>query len=85
MGFQGKAPREEFKCVFLSATVTYSIFKSGKGCYSQTFLEECEYKMKKIKIKSFVEDDLESSPDDNDDMIMAMNKRKKKRRRRKLR
>ena len=38
-----------------------SVFKLGKSSYSQTFLEECKYEIKEKVMKSFIEDDLESS------------------------
>ena len=39
--------------------------KTSKNCYPQAFLKEYKYKIKEKEIKSFIEDDLESSSDDN--------------------
>ena len=38
-----------------------SVYKSSKNYYPQAFLEECKYKIIEKEIKSFIEDDLESS------------------------
>ena len=38
-----------------------SVYKSNKNYYPQAFLEECKYKIIEKEIKSFIEDDLESS------------------------
>ena len=59
--FYGKTLKEGIKCVFLSVIVINSVFKSGKNCYPQIFLEEWKYSIKEKKIKSFIKYDLESS------------------------
>lgn len=41
------------------------VLKSGKYSYTQIFLEECKYRIKKkIVIKSVIKDDLKSSSSD---------------------
>ena len=57
--FHGKVPKQGLKCN------VDSVFKLRENYYRQTFLEECKYKIKKIEMKSLVEDDLESSFDDD--------------------
>ena len=45
-----------------------SVVKVKKNYYPQTFLEECKYEIKKTKMESFVNDELEaSSPEDESD------------------
>ena len=36
-----------------------SVEKAKKKYYPQTFLEECKYKTKKIKMENLIDDDLE--------------------------
>ena len=50
----------------LSAIMTDSVLKSNKNYYSQIFLEESKYKLKKKEIKLFIKDDIESSSDGGD-------------------
>ena len=59
--FYGKAPKKRYECVCFSAIVINSVFKLCKSYFRQTFLEECKHKIKKKVIKSFVENDRESS------------------------
>ena len=47
--FNGKAPTDGIKCICLSAIVINSVVKLGKNYYSQTFLEECKYKIKETE------------------------------------
>ena len=44
----------------------YSVVIVNKKYYSQTFLEECKYEVKKTKMDTFINDDLESSSSDNE-------------------
>ena len=60
-----KPAKEGCKCICLLAIVIDSVFKSGKNYHPQTFLEEFKYKIKEKEIKSFNEDDLESSSPDS--------------------
>ena len=41
-------------------------YQSRKKYYSQTLLEECKYKQKKIKIENLIDDDLEKSLSDSE-------------------
>ena len=47
--FNGKAPTDGIKWICLSAIVINSVVKLGKNYYSQTFLEECKYKIKETE------------------------------------
>ena len=38
----------------------YSVMKMEKKNYTQVYLEECKYKIKKIKIPGFIDVELES-------------------------
>ena len=44
-----------------------SVVKAKKKYYPQTFLEECNYEPKKIKMKNLTDDDLEKSSSDEYD------------------
>lgn len=47
-----------------------SVYKSNKNYYPQAFLEECKYKIIEKEIKSFIEDDLESSDESEEKKIL---------------
>ena len=38
-----------------------SVFRTGKNCYPQVFLEECKYVFKEKKIPKYIIDDIEFS------------------------
>ena len=40
-----------------------SVFRTGKNCYPQVFLEECKYVFKEKKIPKYIIDDIEFSSD----------------------
>ena len=66
--FQGKKmPKEKEPCKSLSTIMLYSVVKAKNMYYSQTFLEECKYEAKKIKMENFIDDDLEKSLSDGSD------------------
>ena len=56
-----KAP---WKC--LSIVMIDSVIKTNKKYYPQTVLEECKYIRKKIKIKNYIDEDLENCESDSD-------------------
>ena len=63
--FQGKnMPKEKAPCKSLSIMMVDSVVKGKKKHYPQTFLEECKYSYKKIKMKNLTDDDLEKSSSD---------------------
>ena len=43
-----------------------SVIKANKKYYPQTFLEECKYMQKKIKIENYINEDLENSESGSD-------------------
>ena len=54
-------------CTYLSVTLLDSIFVySDKKYYTQIFLEECKYAMKKKKIINAIKEDLELSESDDE-------------------
>ena len=58
--FQGKSmPKEKAPCKCSSIIMLDSVIKTKKKYYPQTFLGECKYEAKKIKIESLIDDDLE--------------------------
>ena len=43
-----------------------SVIKTNKKYYPQTLLEECKYIQEKIKIESYINEDLENSESDSE-------------------
>ena len=65
--FQGeKMPKEKAPCNSLSTIMLDSVVKAKKKYYLQTFLEECKYKPKKIKMENLSDNDLEKSLSDSE-------------------
>ena len=62
-----KVPKEKspYKC--LSIIILDSVIKTNKKYYPQTYLEECKYAQKKIKIENYIDDDLKSDSDSNEE------------------
>ena len=60
-------PKEKVPCKSLSIIMLHSVVKAKKKYYPQTFLEECEYEPKKIKMQNLIDDDLEKSSSDESD------------------
>ena len=64
--FQGKkCQKVPYKS--LSIIMLDSVIKAKKKYYPQTLLEECKYKLKKIKMENFIDDHLEKSLSDESD------------------
>ena len=60
--FQGKKVlKENASCKYLSLITLDSILKVKKKCYPQRLLEECKYEIKKTKMESLINDDLEKN------------------------
>ena len=57
---------EKASCKYLSIIIIDSVMKANKTYYPQTLLEECKYKQEKVKIKKYVNEDLEDSEFDSD-------------------
>ena len=62
-----KGPKEKspYKC--LSIIILDSVIKTNKKYYPQTYLEECKYAQKKIKIENYIDDDLKSDSDSHEE------------------
>ena len=62
-----KIPKEKspYKC--LSIIILDSVIKTNKKYYPQTYLEECKYAQKKIKIENYIDDDLKSDSDSHEE------------------
>ena len=59
-------PKQKASCKCLSIIMLDSVIKPKKKYYPQTFLEECKYEQKRIKIENLIDDDLEKSESDSD-------------------
>ena len=56
--FRGKnVPKEKTPCKSLSVIMLDFVIKVRKKYYPQTFLEECKYRAKRIKMKNLIDDD----------------------------
>ena len=53
-------PKENMNYTCIACITVDSVMRMGKNSYPQVCLEECEYKMKKTKIRKFIEAELES-------------------------
>ena len=61
-----KMPKEKAPCICLSIIMIDSVIKANKKYYPQTLLEECKYTQEKIKIESYINEDLEDNESDSD-------------------
>ena len=48
--------KENTPCTCLSIIMLDSVIKAKKKYYPQTFLEECKYEQKRIKIENLIDD-----------------------------
>ena len=63
-----KYEKKMYHISVLSLIMLNSVVKVNKKYYPQTLLEECKYEIKKNKMESFINDELEpSSSDDKSD------------------
>ena len=60
-----KTPKEKAPCKCLSIMID-SVIKANKKYYPQTFLEEFKYMQEKIKIKNYINEDLQNSDSDGE-------------------
>ena len=58
--------KEKAPCTFSSIIMVDSVIIAKKKYYPQTYLEECKYEQKRIKIENLIDDDLEKSQSDSD-------------------
>ena len=63
--FHKKMPKEKAPCKCLSIIMIDSVIRVNKKYYPQTLSEECKYIQKKIKIKNYINKDLEDSESDD--------------------
>ena len=61
-----KMAKENTPYTCLSIIMLDSIIKAKEKYYPQTFLEDCKYEQKRIKIKNLIDDDLEKRKSDSD-------------------
>ena len=59
-------PKEKAPGKCLSIIMIDSVIKVNKKYYPQTFLEGCKYIQEKLKIKNYINKDLENSESDSD-------------------
>ena len=62
-----KIPEERVPHKCLSIIILESVIYSYEKYHSQTFLEECKYAKKKIKINNYIDTELESDIDTDSD------------------
>ena len=66
--FQGKKiPKENPSCKCLSLIMLESVIRANERHYPQTLLEECKYVIKKNKMETLINDDLDLSSSDKSD------------------
>ena len=53
-------PKENMHYTCIACITIYSVLKMDKKNYSQVYLEECKYRVKKIQISRFTSTELES-------------------------
>ena len=61
-----KMPKENTSCTCFSIIMLDSFIKAKKKYYPQTFLEDCKYEQKRMKIENLIDEDLEKSKSDSD-------------------
>ena len=59
-------PKENTSGKCLSLIMLDSVIRVNKKYYPETLLEECKYEMKKTKMESLINDDLEPNSSDNE-------------------
>ena len=52
--------------VFVSVVLTDSVFKMGKNCYTQLFLEECKYILREKEATKHITENIEILFNDSD-------------------
>ena len=73
-------PKEKVPCKSLSIKMLDSLIKVKKQHYPQSFLKECKYESKNMKMEKIIDDDLEKSwsdqfDDDSDDEKESYNEK----------
>ena len=60
-------PKEKIHYVCILATCIDSVLRADKKNYPQVYLEQCNYKIKKRELVSFIDDEVNLNSDDSDD------------------
>ena len=60
-------PKERIHYVCVSAICIDSVLKVDKKNYPQVYLEQCKYKIRKLELVSFIDDEVILSSDDSDE------------------
>ena len=61
-------PKEIIHHVCISTVCIDSVLKTDKKNYSQVYLEQCKYKLKKRELVSFIDDEVNLGSDDSDSL-----------------
>ena len=61
-------PKETIHYTCISAICIDSVLRTDEKNCPQVYLEQCKYKIKKSKLISFIEDEVDLSSDDSDDL-----------------
>ena len=61
-------PRENVHYSCIACTTIDSVMRMEKKNYPQVYLEECKYKIKKIKMTKFINAELESEPESKSEL-----------------
>ena len=63
-------PKENMHCTCIACVTIDSVMKMDKRNYSQIYLEECKYKIKKIQMSKFINAEIESNSDSHSEELM---------------
>ena len=61
--YRDKIPKKASQCLFLSVILIDSVFRTGKNCYPQVYLEKFRYVVKAKKLSKYINDETEIFPD----------------------
>ena len=65
-------PKENMLCTCIACSTINSVMRMDKKNYSQVYLEECKYKIKKIQMSRFVNTELDSDSDSESESDAAL-------------
>ena len=65
-------PKENMLCTCIACITINSVMRMDKKNYSQVYLEECKYKIKKIQMSRFVNTELDSDSDSESESDAAL-------------
>ena len=61
--YDNKTSKERLQCISLSVILIYSVFRTDKRYYPQTFSEECKYTVKEKNIPKYITGEVDSYSD----------------------